>query len=76
MKPNNHECWLYDHGLDPSECMKILKTLPRRLQDVIYKRLWEGMTYIEIGKFYGVTKQRAWQLFDQGITIIRKELED
>ena len=55
-------------------CEKALSILPDRQRDLVEKYYIDGMTQTELGKEYGVSKQRIEQIIKQGLKIVRERL--
>lgn len=56
------------------EIRQSVKNLPTRLQEVIRLRYSDDMSFDDIGKVFGVTRQRAEQLEKKALSLLRKKL--
>lgn len=56
------------------EIQQSVKNLPTRLQHVIRLRYSDDMSFDDIGKVFGVTRQRAEQLEKKALSLLRKKL--
>lgn len=56
------------------EIRQSVKNLPKRLQDVIRMRYSDDMSFDDIGRVFGVTRQRAEQLEKKALSLLRKKL--
>ena len=65
---------------EPLEALRALQERERELEDA--RRLWiararlQGRSWSEIGAALGVSKQAAWQLFNDDITAMLKRISD
>ena len=52
----------------------LMNITSKRIREIIIKRIYEKQTFTALGKEYGITRQRAHQLFSAGIKEIKKQL--
>ena len=57
-----------------NEVRQSVKHLPPRLQEVIRMRYSDDMSFDDIGKVFGVSRQRAEQLEKKALSLLRKKL--
>lgn len=56
------------------EIRQSVKNLPQRLQDIIRMRYSDDLSFDDIGKAFGVTRQRAEQLEKKALSLLRNKL--
>ena len=80
---SNHEFDCYQlkrwlAGLEkPNEeevCKALMGIEDDRISEIVFKRIYENKTYTALGKEYGVSRQRAHQLYMKGIKKIKEKL--
>jgi len=63
----------FDEALS-KEIRQSVQQLPPRLQEVIRMRYTEDMSFDDIGKIFGVSRQRAEQLEKKALSLLRRKL--
>jgi RNA polymerase sigma factor (sigma-70 family) len=63
----------FDEALG-KEIRQAVKDLPPRLQEVVRLRFADDMSFEDIGRAFGVSRQRAEQLAKKAISLLRKNL--
>jgi RNA polymerase primary sigma factor len=53
-----------------------MRNLKPRIREILYLRFWEEMTLSEIGKRFGLSRERVRQIEENGLECLRRGLED
>lgn len=60
--------------LEPLDVAESLERLPVDLREVVFLRIWAGLSFEEIGETNGKSRSTVWRLYHEGLTMLKQAL--